>query len=92
MTTVRSQPVYQDHLTYPVVFNHRFYEMSGRMLNNRITSGTKTLTVEEYEDLIYRINQLETMVNRLIGVNNEATMSARAPVGDHTCHILQSIR
>lgn len=59
MTSIAHQPIYEDNKTYPVVLNHRIYEMTGRAIKNRLGAREVTLTVSQYQDLLDRIQRLE---------------------------------
>ena len=65
MTSVRLQPVYEDDKTYPVVFNNRIWEMTGRAIKNRLGSREITLTASQYQDILDRITALEAKVSQL---------------------------
>ena len=58
---------YEDDLTYPVVFNHRIWEMTGRAIKNRLGAEKITLTQSQYQDLLDRISQLERALNATKG-------------------------
>lgn len=64
MTSVRLQPVYEDDKTYPVVFNNRILEMTGRAIKNRLGSREITLTQSQYQDILDRITHLELQLSR----------------------------
>lgn len=64
MTSVIVQPVYEDDKTYPVVFNHRIWEMTGRQIKNRLGSQEITLTASQLQDILDRITALELQLSR----------------------------
>lgn len=65
MTSIQLQPVYEDDKTYPVVLNHRIWEMTGRAIKNRLGSREITLTESQYQDILDRITALEAKVSQL---------------------------
>lgn len=65
MNCVRPSKKYEDHLTYPMVIGHRIREVEGRLINSWANDAPRMMSTGEYNQLMTRLDELETEVARL---------------------------
>lgn len=59
MNCVRPAQKYENHLTYPMVVNHRIMEVEGRIINSWADDTHKLVSVGEWNQLMCRLQTLE---------------------------------
>jgi hypothetical protein len=61
---IKPEQQYEDDLTYPMVINHRFIEMTGKAIREYDRNQTITINRAMWDDVQERLERLEKLVGK----------------------------
>lgn len=64
MDCVRIAKNYENHLTYPMVVNHRIMEVEGRIINSWANDSPMVISYGQWNELMSRLDYLEKAVGQ----------------------------